>query len=146
MIAEDRTRLLEFLDRLRGEDLPRSMEALDPELQAYAFAAWDELLGSGAFELLREALASGEFDEGLDRNGLGGAQLTFKLAVVDRARREADREEQSRGPGFFGRVRRKLAKLLAGSDVVLDSILSAIPVAGDALRELKEAVGIGLED
>lgn len=146
MIAEDRTRLLEFLDRLRGEDLPRSMEALDPELQGYAFAAWEELLGSGTFELLREALASGEFDEGLDRNGLGGAQLTFKLAVVDRARREADQEEQSGGPGFFGRVRRKLAKLLAGSDVVLDSILSAIPFAGDALRELKEAVGIGLED
>jgi hypothetical protein len=146
MTGEDRTRLLEFLQRLRGEDLPRSMEWLDPDLQGYAFAAWDELLGTGAFEILLDAVGSGRYDDDLDRNGLGGAQLTFKLAVIDGARTRADREQATEGPQRRGRVRRWLSRLLAGSDVVLDSILDAIPLAGEALKELKEGVGIALED
>lgn len=148
MIEQDRARLLEFLARLRDEDLRHAMEYLDPELRDYAFAAWDELLGTGTFELLLDAIASREYDDALDRNGLGGNQLTFKLAVIDHARAQVDREEREEGPPRErrGRIRRWLSRLLGGSDVVLDSILDAIPFAGEALKEFKEAVGIALED
>jgi hypothetical protein len=77
-------------------------------------------------------------DAELDRHGLRGAQLHFKLAVIDRL------WERFRGAAG-NRALKWLKKLLKAIDNLLDS-LRAILNVGDMAKELKTAIEDILEE
>ena len=150
MDEDDRSALVEFTYRLE-KDITRALEytTFDGELRDLAWAAWSEVRDSDEFDVVRRAIGSGVFDVQLDANGLSGAQLRFKLRLVDASREAVDHEEEQPSedePEPRGRVRRLLRKLLGSADVIVDSLVDALTGRGEAIKELKEAVGIGLED
>jgi hypothetical protein len=157
MDEADRNALVKFTYRLE-EDISRALEytTFDAELRELAWAAWYEVRDSGEFDAVREALESRRYDDRLDANGLSGAQLRFKLRLVDASREAVDREqeqpaEEEPDPDEpekppRGRIRRLLRKLLGSADVIVDSLVDALTGRGEAIKELKEALGIGLED
>jgi hypothetical protein len=155
MNEDDRQLLVGFMYSLE-HDISRALEytTFDDRLRELAWSAWNDVRDRGEFELVRDALESGDFDLRLEANGLTGVQLRFKLRLVDDSREAVDREgsaleapdpaDPQRPPR--GRLRKRLRKLLASADVVLDSIVDALTGRGEAIKEIKEAVGIGLED
>ena len=76
--------------------------------------------------------------------GLTGASLEFKLAMFGRRREEFDGERAT--GGFLSRRIRALFKsLLRWADVILGSLVAAIP-GGEAYKKAKEAVEAAVED
>jgi hypothetical protein len=86
--------------------------------------------------------ANPEAEARLIQAGLTGASLEFKLAMFGRRREELDGERA----GFLSRRVRALFKsLLRWADVILGSLVAAIP-GGEAYKEAKEAVEAAVED
>jgi hypothetical protein len=81
----------------------------------------------------REAIAA--LDQRLDSAGLSGADLELKLHGYDRAHAIFVQSPS----------RRLLKSVLRWANVLLGSLVSALG-AGEALKELKEAVEAGVED
>lgn len=137
MESRDRDLLLGFVDQLHG-DLPLIFEIaapfLHPAVADRLGPAWDALEARGEFAELRDRIANREYDERLDRAGLSGPELEFKLAGVEAAR-TAGRERRSQ---------RLLKRWLGWLDVILGSLLSALGV-GEGIKELKEGVEAELE-
>ena len=102
---------------LFADDLHRDMEA-----------AWnDAVAGFGEFPRAVAALQPEE----VDRHGLAGPQLRFKLATV---RYWTERfQGGGENAGFV------LRRLLDAIDTLLDSLLAAVG-AGSSLKELKDAI------
>ena len=98
-----------------------------PEVADRLWPAWQAVQERDEFEVLRQAIESTEYDDGLDRAGLSGAELDFKLAGVDTARTSA----------LETPTPQRLKRLLAWLDVVLGSLLAVIG-AGEGIKELKE--------
>jgi hypothetical protein len=128
--------LEDFLAELRRllEEITYQGEGLLPAyLQPLLREAWPEIAVS--FTDLEEAVASGEYEQGLSSHGLRGAQFRLKV-------------EGFRRYLFLFRRRREprwLKKLLKWADVILGSLVAVIP-GGDAVKEFKEAVEAGAED
>jgi hypothetical protein len=162
MEAKDREQLVMFVDSMR-EDLPFifdvSERSISPEVYKGLWPAWEALLARGEFEGLREAVASGDYDERLERVGLSGPELDFKLAGYETAR-AAGREKRAPRPSrgwrrwldvILGskasrgmRAPRPLRPWLRWIDVILGSLLSAVGV-GEGIKELKEGVEAELD-
>jgi hypothetical protein len=151
MEDSDRTELADFLWRLR-ELLKLALfeheEWFPADLRRQIDSAWNEL--QPLFSRATEDIQSGEFDQELEREGLTGSQLRFKLAgfsmASDDFTTEAGRAWRRRTPGFLRRVfdaRGRLLKLfkvaLDWANVILDSIGKVIAPAG-AVGEFKKAV------
>lgn len=163
MDDDDRRRLVEFVFETRADldwVLPlyadvEGSEGRSSEITSMAFQIWDDMR-EVEIARLEEALMSFEHDERLDGAGLGGLQLTFKLAVIEAARADAhraaeqtDSTQQSAGdpqdaPRWGRRVRAFLGKLLDAIDIVLDSLVGALMGVGEALKEFKDALRVRL--
>jgi hypothetical protein len=112
------------LERL-WSDASRSRDVLDRELEAVEQGTDLETAGR------------------LIRAGLTGGSLEFKLAMFGRRR---DEFEGERAAGVVSRRLRALFKsLLRWADVILGSLVAAIP-GGEAYKEAKEAVEAAVED
>jgi hypothetical protein len=83
-----------------------------------------------------------ELAERLSNVGLTGSSGAFKLAMFGRRRDEVEAE---RVGGLSRRLRALLKSLLRWANVILGSMVAAIP-GGDAYKEAKEAVEAAVED
>ncbi|MEA2255788.1 MAG: hypothetical protein QOG35_1833 [Solirubrobacteraceae bacterium] len=147
----DRQRLIDFV-AATGDDIgwvvERFAEIQEPDdptsgtVVDVASRAWEDILARGELEMLERAIASEIYDERLDRVGLSGPSLEFKLAVVQAAHDNARRGGDEPGP----RLRALLRRLLDAIDVVLDSLVGALHGIGEVLREFKEALRARIED
>ncbi|MEA2394539.1 MAG: hypothetical protein QOJ82_2430 [Solirubrobacteraceae bacterium] len=147
----DRQRLIDFV-AATGDDIgwvvERFAEIQEPDdptsgtVVDLASRAWEDILARGELEMLQKAIASEIYDERLDRVGLSGASLEFKLAVVRAAHDDARGGGDEPGPRRRALVRR----LLDAIDVVLDSLVGALHGIGEVLREFKGALRARIED
>jgi hypothetical protein len=142
---------------------PTTLAGAPSDPAALAADAWNEVLNSGEFARLQQAISSTIFDARLDAAGLSGSSLRFKVAVVDQRRDEfvrateqpeAAEEPQESDPGIPPerrqrrprRIRRFGTKLLDAIDVILDSLVGALHGIGELIKEFKEALRNWLED
>ncbi len=137
MNSKDRELLVGFLASARSDLLfvfDVALPYLDPKVQEQLWPAWEALEHRREFEALRDAIESREYDARLDRVGLSGPELQYKLTGLEVAR-AAGREQRT--PRLFKRWLKWL-------DVILGSLLSAIGI-GEGIKELKEGVEAELE-
>jgi hypothetical protein len=107
---------------------------LAPSVADYLWLAWHAVQARGEFERLVDAIEGRDYDDELDRAGLSGPELDFKLSGLEAAR-EAGRETQAP---------RWLKRWLKWIDVILGSLLAATGV-GESIKEIKEGVEAELE-
>ncbi|MFN8113185.1 MAG: hypothetical protein U0R51_08290 [Solirubrobacterales bacterium] len=136
MDAAERDRLVMFVAQLRI-DLPWIFDGAQPYVTAEVYdrlwPAWEAALARNDIDVMEMRIGSGEYDEELDRAGLSGPELEFKLTGYEAARASARESTQGRpAPRLFKRW-------LGWLDVVLGSLVSVLG-AGEALKELKEGV------
>lgn len=116
------------------QDLPFIFDVAGPLLPSHVneslWPAWRALEERNEFGALREAIQDGRYDDRLDRAGLSGPELDFKLAGFDNAR---DVGRQTRAPRWLKWI-----------DVILGSLLSALGI-GEGIKELKEGVEAEME-
>jgi hypothetical protein len=135
--ARDRELLLGFLEQARVDLLfvfDAAQPFLHPSVAERLWPAWEALEARNEFGALRDAIESRDYDRQLDRAGLSGPELDFKLAGVDAASSAA---RERRSP-------RLLRRLLNWLELILDSLLSATGI-GEGIKELKEGVKSDLE-
>ena len=118
-----------------GEFIEQAEHFVARDLRELLLAAWEELVERNHFNMTRDVISSGEYDETLELHGLGGAQLSFKLFGAERA---IERWRARRG-------RRLLKKALGWIDVLLDSLANVVPGAG-AIKEFKDATTAAVID
>jgi len=104
--------------------------------------AWEEV--QPKFAQLVDAIQSRDYDRNLMDAGLSGAQLRFKLALFDHAKRAFDQGAQGRWTGMTGRwisvkIKKLLAQLLKAINWLLGSIAHAISIA-EPIKEAKEGI------
>jgi hypothetical protein len=136
----DRRLLLSFVDQVPsdiGFVIEVGSEYIEPRLYELLRLAWAELRDQNVIEEIADRVRSRDFDLAIERHGLAGAQLRYKLALVDEGREEVRRAGIPRG--------RILRRFLRKLDVPLGSLLAAIGV-GEALKELKEGLELSLPD
>jgi hypothetical protein len=137
MDSRDRALLLGFVDQTH-DDLVFVLEVaasfVHPAVAERLWPAWQALEDRDEFGQLRRAVELQDYDVQLDRVGLSGPELEFKLAGVDSAR----------GAGRENPTPRRLKKWLRWIDVLLGSLLAAVG-AGEAIKELKEGIEAELE-
>ena len=133
----DRERLVAFVYSTRS-DLSFIFDVsgpyMAPEVSESLWLAWDAIQQRGEFELLVGAIEGRGYDDELDRAGLSGPELDFKLAGLDAARRAA---RDNSAP-------RWLKRWLKWIDVILGSLLAATGI-GESIKEIKEGVEAELE-
>jgi hypothetical protein len=160
MPEEDRDLLWGVLDEtasILGEVVAEPEGLVPSELVPSLSRAWEEALAS--LRVLQNALSTPEFDSQLEEYGLTGASLRFKLTgfnlALSRWRGRPGRrwgrwilKSMFRGRGRpGGRWGRGILKsIFRWLNVILGSLVSAIPGVGDALKEFKEAIESGVED
>jgi hypothetical protein len=146
MTESERRQLLEFTHQLE-DDISYALEytRFEGDLRELAFAAW-QAVREREFQLVRDGIESGEFDDRMDANGLSGVELQFKLRLVDAARDAVAQEPDEPDESRWSRLRKRLRQLLASAEVIFDSLVDALTGRGEAIKEIKEGIGIGLED
>lgn len=122
--------VIEVLDEVIGDSrLPERLASHD--LADALRAAWEEMRED------RTALPNLAWQipaDGLRRHGLEGRQLTFKLAAIEANHRPFRAAGDYTLPSLAGPFRR----LLEHIDVLLESVLAAIPGAPIGLAEIKK--------
>lgn len=163
MDEQDRRQLLGFVSDVEATIERALVYVPEPDMADLAFTAFGDLRERGEFERLHNEIASSESDQRLDQAGLSGAQLVFKLAVIDRRRSDVQAaEETAEEPGEpldqdpqlspqrqssrGRRLRGLIVKLLDAIDTVLDSLVGALHGAGEIIKELKLALENWLTD
>jgi len=137
-------------------DLVDPEEGGTPDSVGLRRAAWVDLMERAEFDRMESAIASRNFDERLDRYGLSGAQLRFKLALVADREAEVQQVIETLEPGLAPlaeqpsawrrRIRGILRRLLGAIDVVLDSLVGALQGVGEVVKEFKQALEQRLND
>ncbi len=126
--------VIDFLTRVLTKDDRYWRMDWDETLQEPMWEAWQEARSDAALAPVREGIET--LSEGAIRaHGLAGAQLRFKLNVINR-----HFLNPARGFGAAG-----FRKLLEALDVLLESLLSAIP-AGTAVSEMKDYIGLSVKE
>jgi len=140
----DREKIQQFLDgvylwlaasygRPSGRPPPWPAIGIHARFAQLALEAWLEYLEGHPLDRLQRAVAQASQSD-LQRYGLAGAQLSYKLAIIEFAGERAALGT----PGWL----RRLLELI---DNLLESILKALNV-DDALNEIKDALLGSLPD
>ena len=145
MDERDRQSLIEFIQTVQqvlNFIFRRLFEFPTVRQVPHVQEAWEEV--QPKFGQLVQAIQSRDYDRNLIDAGLSGAQLRFKLAVFDSAKRAFDEGAQGRWTGTAGRwisvtIKKLLAKLLRAINWLLGSMAHAIGVA-EPIKEAKEGL------
>jgi hypothetical protein len=76
--------------------------------------------------------------------GLAGEPLKWKMGGYETARAEFEQAKQQHGL-FSGLIKKPLKKLLQWMNLILGSLVAAMP-ALEPIKEIKEAVELSLEE
>lgn len=141
--------------RRTGDLLARALEELQnspapPHLSQAALGAFYSI--HVRFEEVVDAIPSGEYDDALREHHLedGDPDLNFKSAVFHEALSRFSGNEGATfvaayDPPWWARWARLLARPLRAGDVILKSVLDAIPGVGAGLDEIKGATETALD-